>query len=382
MEIVIVATGTANTASVKAALIRAGATSVVLTTDPAVVAAAPRVVLPGVGSYGAAWAAIEAVEGLAEALRLRVKEGRSTLFVCVGMQVRRSCRRRRAAALTTCVPRRVPPSLRQPITCGTSLALTQTFLRLRFFSTQLLCEASEESPGVRGIGAVAATVTRFPTTVRTPQHGWNAVSLLPSASSGVLTEGSAFFSNSYCLRVAPLGWRAAVATHGVPFIAAMESANGRLLACQCHPELSGAWGHALLCKWVALTPLAARSTGAVAAEHAAALQTASTVVRRRVIPCLDVANGRVVKGVKFADMRDAGDPAAQAMAYAEQGADELVMLDVSATLEGRSAAIATVQAIRAQCSLPLTVGGGIRDCASAHAMLAGKYLFFLFHFVI
>jgi hypothetical protein len=141
MEIVIVATGTANTASVKAALIRAGATSVVLTTDPAVVAAAPRVVLPGVGSYGAAWAAIEAVEGLAEALRLRVKEGRSTLFVCVGMQVRCSCRLRRAAALTTCVPRRVPPSLRQPPIhlTGTSLALTPNISPLTFFSQRSCC---------------------------------------------------------------------------------------------------------------------------------------------------------------------------------------------------------------------------------------------------
>ena len=309
MDVLVVATGTANTASVAAALRRAGASNVTLTTDPAAVAAAARVVLPGVGSYGAAWRAIAAVEGLAEALRLRVKEGRSTLFVCVGMQ--------------------------------------------------LLMEGSEESEGVRGIGAIPAKVTRFPASVRTPQHGWNKCTMQPTlggeAAKGILQSGSAFFSNSYCLRAAPLGWRVAVATHGVPFVAAMESARGRLLACQCHPELSGEWGHALLSRWIALPALGELTAPVAAEERAATAASANTVVRRRVIPCLDVANGRVVKGVKFQDMQDAGDPANQACAYAAQGADELVMLDVSATLEGRSAAIATVKAIRAKVSSLCTV---------------------------
>jgi cyclase len=89
----------------------------------------------------------------------------------------------------------------------------------------------------------------------------------------------------------------------------------------------------------------------------------------RIIPCLDVRDGRVVKGVKFQGLRDAGDPAGQAAAYECQGADEITILDVAATPEGRPAALGTVRAVRESISLPLTVGGGVRDIASARAML-------------
>lgn len=91
---------------------------------------------------------------------------------------------------------------------------------------------------------------------------------------------------------------------------------------------------------------------------------------RRVIPCLDVRDGRVVKGVRFAGLRDAGDPVDQAARYETQGADELVMLDVSATAEGRSTAAETVQRIRAVLSIPLTVGGGVRTVDDALALLS------------
>ena len=90
----------------------------------------------------------------------------------------------------------------------------------------------------------------------------------------------------------------------------------------------------------------------------------------RIIPCLDVKDGRVVKGVKFQNLRDAGDPATQAQRYEETGADELVILDVSATPEGRSNAAHTVAAVRAVLGIPLTVGGGIRAIADAERLLA------------
>lgn len=80
----------------------------------------------------------------------------------------------------------------------------------------------------------------------------------------------------------------------------------------------------------------------------------------RVIPCLDVRDGRVVKGVKFSGLRDAGDPVESAAIYESQGGDELVLLDVSATPEGRANAVETVRAVREQLSIPLTVGGGVR----------------------
>ena len=90
----------------------------------------------------------------------------------------------------------------------------------------------------------------------------------------------------------------------------------------------------------------------------------------RIIPCLDVRDGRVVKGVKFQGLRDAGDPAELARAYEEQGADELVFLDVSATPEERGNQIETVARVRDVLSLPLTVGGGVRDVRSAERLLA------------
>ena len=79
----------------------------------------------------------------------------------------------------------------------------------------------------------------------------------------------------------------------------------------------------------------------------------------RIIPCLDVRDGRVVKGVKFRGLTDQGDPAALARAYEEQGADEVVVLDVTATPQGRGTRLDTVAAVRARLSVPLTVGGGI-----------------------
>jgi len=91
---------------------------------------------------------------------------------------------------------------------------------------------------------------------------------------------------------------------------------------------------------------------------------------RRLIPCLDVRAGRVVKGVRFSGLRDAGDPVAAAAAYARAGADQLVILDVAATPEGRARAAETVAAVRAVVDIPLTVGGGIRAVADAARLLA------------
>lgn len=81
---------------------------------------------------------------------------------------------------------------------------------------------------------------------------------------------------------------------------------------------------------------------------------------KRIIPCLDVKNGRVVKGVSFVDLRDAGDPVECAAAYDKQGADELVLLDITATHEGRSTMIDIVQRVANTVFIPFTVGGGIK----------------------
>jgi cyclase len=89
----------------------------------------------------------------------------------------------------------------------------------------------------------------------------------------------------------------------------------------------------------------------------------------RVIPCLDVADGRVVKGVNFVDLRDAGDPVEQAQAYDAAGADELCFLDISASHEGRGTLLDIVRRTAAVCFMPLTVGGGVRSADDARALL-------------
>jgi imidazole glycerol-phosphate synthase subunit HisF len=93
------------------------------------------------------------------------------------------------------------------------------------------------------------------------------------------------------------------------------------------------------------------------------------MLARRIIPCLDVSHGRVVKGIRFQGLRDAGDPAERAAMYEAQGADEIVILDVSATPEGRGNQVETVRRVRSGLGIPLTVGGGIRTADDARALL-------------
>lgn len=298
--VVVVSTGVANTASVCAALRRAGVAPLV-TRDAAAVSAAERLVLPGVGSFAAGMASLRAA-GLIAPLRERIAAGRPTLSVCLGMQ--------------------------------------------------LLCASSEEAPGVAGLGVLPVSVRRLPDSARVPHLGWSQVS---TVDPGPATAGYACFAHSYALTEVPEGWGAAWARRGAPFVAAAW--KGRVLACQFHPELSGAWGRALLRRWLA-------------GEAVTPSEPSSLGTTRRVVPCLDVRDGRIVKGVRFQGLRDAGDPVERAALYAAQGADELVMLDVSATPEGRRTAADTVAAVRAVLDIPLTVGGGIRAVEDAGRLLA------------
>lgn len=90
---------------------------------------------------------------------------------------------------------------------------------------------------------------------------------------------------------------------------------------------------------------------------------------KRIIPCLDVDAGRVVKGVRFVDIRDAGDPVEIAHRYDAQGADEITFLDITASSDGRETMVEVVQAVAAQVFIPLTVGGGIREMPDVRRML-------------
>src|SRR6266568_1543139 len=273
-DVVIVDSGVANLASIASAFRRLGA-NVVVTGDKWVVRSAPRVVLPGVGAFGAGLGALRARQ-LDQAVTQAAARGTPLLGVCLGMH--------------------------------------------------MLCEASEEAPGV----------------------------------DGLVATGVAAFANSFALREAPAGWVPAWTTHGVRFVAALEKIGERLLACQFHPELSGAYGAALLERWLA---------GAKGAP-APALAGSTPGLLPRVVPCLDVRDGRVVKGVQFQHLRDAGDPASQAALYESQGADEIVLLDVAASAEGRATQIETVARVRAAIRIPLTVGGGVRSVDDARRLLA------------
>jgi len=93
------------------------------------------------------------------------------------------------------------------------------------------------------------------------------------------------------------------------------------------------------------------------------------MLTRRVIPCLDVDRGRVVKGVSFVDLRDAGDPAELAAMYDREGADELVFLDITASSDGRDTMVEVVERVSSQVFIPLTVGGGIRSVEDMRRML-------------
>jgi cyclase len=332
MPMHIVTTGTANLASVMAAVARLGFEPV-LTRSAEDVRGAERLILPGVGALGAAMAGLREA-GLVEPLRERLSAGRRTLCVCLGLQ--------------------------------------------------MLLEGSEESPGVPGLGVAKGQVRHFRTgwkpvprgvggtgfqpvadgaggeaSLPVPQLGWNFVA--PDAGCTMIEPGWAYYANSYRLAECPPGWAPAWSDYGGRFVAAMQ--RGEVLACQFHPELSGAWGAALIARW------ARGGRHEASGEQADGAAGVRAVLPPRVIPCLDVRDGRVVKGVKFQNLRDAGDPAELAAAYAEQGADELVVLDVSATAEGRRAALATVQRVRKAINIPLTVGGGVKSEDDAAALL-------------
>jgi cyclase len=216
---------------------------------------------------------------------------------------------------------------------------------------QLLTDGSDESPGVTGLGVISARCVRLPDSVRVPQLGWNAVD---AEGGGVVESGFAAYANSYAVLDAPRGWKAAWSAHGSRFVAGLE--RGGTLAMQCHPELSGKWGMELLRRWLE------GKTGSRLVSHGSRLT-------RRIIPCLDVADGRIVKGVKFQDLRDAGDPAERAALYEAQGADEIVVLDITASPQGRDTQVETVRRVREALHIPLTVGGGVRSAADAARLL-------------
>lgn len=316
--VVILSTGAANLASVRALFDRLDIAHNEAQ-SPADIASAPALVLPGVGSFGHAMTEFGGTSGpIANALRARINAGLPTLCICLGLQ--------------------------------------------------LLATSSEESPGVQGLNILDVPVQKLrPKNLTVPHMGWNLVQ--PSSSNIIFQPGFAYFANSFAIidlkSLQSQGWSVAATTYDAPFAAAIQRQN--VLACQFHPELSGPWGQALVHSWLARAGLLPEP--AAAASSVPNLSPPKLGVCSRIIPCLDVKGGRIVKGIKFQGLRDAGDPAERAAEYQRQGADELVILDVSATPEARATAAETVRAVRKVLSIPLTVGGGVRTPEDASRLL-------------
>lgn len=192
-EVVILPTGVANLASVKAAFERLGA-QVRIGCDAKSLERAERVVLPGVGTFGAAVDGLRNA-GIEQALVKRIRHDRPTMAMCVGLQI--------------------------------------------------LFEASDESPAAVGLGLIKGRIARFPEGVTTPQFGWNRVA--PEPDCRYFEPGYAYFANSYRALEAP-GCRLALADHGGRFVAGLE--RGHVVACQFHPELSGVYGRDLMARWL------------------------------------------------------------------------------------------------------------------------------------
>jgi imidazole glycerol phosphate synthase glutamine amidotransferase subunit len=189
----VVSTGVANVASVLAAFRRLGAEPQEVD-QPEAVASADYLVLPGVGAFAAAMQALQTRE-LVQPLQERIRKGQPTLAICLGLQ--------------------------------------------------LFAAESEESPNVAGLGIWSDRIVRL-TSQRVPQLGWNRVDA--AKASHYLESGYAYYANSYCLGAEPQGWTASWSDHDGKLVAAVE--RGSVLACQFHPELSGAWGEQLLRRWV------------------------------------------------------------------------------------------------------------------------------------
>ena len=255
---------------------------------------------------------------------------------------------------------------------------------------QFLFEGSTEAPGLPGLGLLRGRCARLGpewdrhvaltaegwAEFKVPHVGWNAVNPTRPSSilAGVAPGAQAYFTHSFA---APIGEATAATTSTGPNTFASVVERGAIFGLQFHPEKSGDTGLAMLRNFCLraqsapdptpdaapdVTPdglLSGPKNVAGIAHHAS----------KRIIACLDVRDGQVVKGVKFEGLRSAGDPAELAARYNVEGIDEVVILDVTATLETRRALARTIAEVARNLFIPLAVGGGIRTEADAAAVV-------------
>jgi imidazole glycerol-phosphate synthase subunit HisF len=249
---------------------------------------------------------------------------------------------------------------------------------------QFLFEGSIEAPGLPGLGLLPGICGRLGpewdpavqlaadawAEFKVPHVGWNAVN--PTRPSrilaGVAPGAQAYFTHSYA---APVGEGTAATTATGPNTFASVVERGAIFGLQFHPEKSGDAGLAMLrnfCKLTLGVPPEAPGAPPGASPGGAPGGTAHHA-SKRIIACLDVRDGQVVKGIKFEGLRSAGDPAELAARYNVEGIDEVVILDVTATLETRRALAQTIREVARNLFIPLAVGGGIRTEDDAAAVV-------------
>jgi cyclase len=256
---------------------------------------------------------------------------------------------------------------------------------------QFLFEGSTEAPRLPGLGllpgvcgklgpewdpAVQLSAERW-AEFKVPHVGWNAVNpTRPSAIlAGVAPGAQAYFTHSFA---APVGEGTAATTSTGPNTFASVVERGAIFGLQFHPEKSADAGLAMLRNFCLRIQGRSEPSSEPSSELSSELSSepgsqpvAGTAhhASKRIIACLDVRDGHVVKGVKFEGLRSAGDPAELAARYNVEGIDEVVILDVTATLETRRALAQTIREVARNLFIPLAVGGGIRTEDDAAAVV-------------
>ena len=220
---------------------------------------------------------------------------------------------------------------------------------------QLMFESSEETPGVEGLHLLDGKIRRIPAAeeLKIPHIGWNDLTF-PNEGRlfrGVEEHSYVYFVHSYYLEAADPSIVTATTEYGTLIHASVE--KGNIFACQFHPEKSSRVGMKILQNFIEITQEFREKD----------------MHTKRVIPCLDVKDGRVVKGVNFVNFRDAGDPSEVASAYDAAGADEVVFLDITASADSRATQLEWVRKVASKVFIPFTVGGGIRTVEDFRMLL-------------
>jgi imidazole glycerol phosphate synthase glutamine amidotransferase subunit len=317
LPIALIDYGAGNLTSVKKALAAIGA-AVVVPTSPDDLRASAGIIVPGVGHFRATRALDDRWRA---AIHAQLRDERPLLGICLGMQ--------------------------------------------------WLFEGSDEAPEIPGFGLLTGRChhlasrelrSRAEGLPKVPHVGWNAVRPVgPSwILSGVARNAQAYFTHSYA--AAPTGDCVATTSDtGTIFASVVE--RDAVVGVQFHPEKSSDAGMTILKNFIA------RCHGEHVGSRSLPRETRDwTRPSKRIIACLDVRDGHVVKGVNFDGLRAAGDPVELARRYNVEGIDELVILDITATLERRRALADTIRGVARELFIPLAVGGGIHtedDAAAA-----------------